>query len=238
MGFHLYEHEFRSSEELPRLLKSLFFKGVRGLLIGSIPGVKWPSGIDWGRFSVVTFDQMDSHPLFHSVGKDVFSMVMNTCDEVAARGYRRIGAALCRHQFRILEDDSREGALLRFQTSLAKRSHAIPPFLGEHNDESGFLEWFRQHRPDAVIAFSVFQYYALKSAGYSIPGDVAFVSLLNDPETDGEVASLSGSDCLVAKTALHLMDSLIRHHQVGMPEFPETVLVQPKFQPGRTLPGC
>jgi len=235
-GFQLHEHAFRSAEELRVLLKMLYARGVQGLILYSQSEIENYAGIDWQRFSVVSTGRWDVHSRFHNVRGDSFSNVATLWNQFKARGYQRIGVALCRHSSPIMDDLEREGAIAALQAKEGRKTKQIPPFLGAHADHDGFLAWYREHRPDGLIGFGDGHYYCLKSAGYSIPRDFAFASI-QGTLLPGEVAAMSDVDVDIGKTLLRMMDSLIRHHEKGVPEQPETLLIRSTFLPGTSLPS-
>ncbi len=234
-GFQLHEHEFRSAEELRILLRMLYARGIQGLILYSLAEIENFAGIEWSRFSVVTSGRWDIRSRFHNVRGDSFSNIETLWNNFKARGYQRIGVAICRHPVPILDDMEREGAVAALQAREPKRTKRIPPFLGDHGDDAGFLAWFAKYRPDGVIGFGDGHYHNLLSAGYSIPRDCGYASI-QGTRLPGKVAATTDVDLLIGRTLLRMMDSLIRHHEKGVPEQPETLLIRPVFEEGASLP--
>jgi len=235
-GFQLLEYSIQSMKELRPLLKMLYARGVHGLILPSFSIIEKLEDIDWSRFSVVTCGRWDMDSLFHNVRDDPFFPVIQLWKELDARGYRRIGMAACRHPTLILDDLEREGAIASLQAREERGPSRVPPFLGLHGDVDGFLAWFAKYRPEAVVGFSDLHYSALKSAGYFVPGDCGYVSL-QTTQLCGEVAGMSDAQALIGKTTMRLMDSLVRHHENGVPQEAETLLVRAVFRSGTSLPS-
>ena len=234
-GFIVQEQVFHDFDELPRLSKMLFARGARGMVINSQEEIE-SSGIDWSRFSVVTCGRWNAPSRFHNVRGDIFSGVTRLWKEMEKNGYEEIGAAPCRHPVPLPDDFEREGAVYAMQARLRKGIRRIPPFLGDHGDWDGFLAWFRKCRPSAVIGFSDIHYEALKGAGCCIPDECAYASM-QGTRFFGEVAGCAETQSTMGKRILRLMDGLIRHHEMGVPEYPETMLVAPDFLSGASLPA-
>lgn len=123
-----------------RIGNRLYAAGVAGIALGlTDQGVAYPweeLGLD--RFSVVACGY---HPLagrVHTVRASAFEPVQRAWKEAIRRGYRRIGAALCRHSKDILDDHIRHAALLEAHESDGVR-RVVPAFLGLHHDYRGFL---------------------------------------------------------------------------------------------------
>jgi LacI family transcriptional regulator len=233
-GFQLEQAAFREPRELRPLLRSLFHRGVRGLVLSSLAELERWTDVDWSRFSIVTCGRWDTVPATHNVREDVFASVTMLARELAERGYRRVGAALCRHTTPLLDDLEREGAWAGWcarQDGLEK----VPPFLGGHRDEAGFVEWARTWRPDAVIGFADSHYFLLKEAGFRVPRDLAYVSL-QATARPGEIASLTDAHPPIGRASLSLLESLIRHNDSGLPVEPQTLLVRTRFAEGASLP--
>lgn len=236
-GFILQEHTIDEGEDIRPLLRMLWHRGVRGLIFSSRSTLERDLSADWSRFCVVTCNRWDSHSVFHSVREDSFGQVRTLWTEVAARGYRRIGFALCRHAGDLLDDLEREAALVLHQQRGARAGHAVvPPYLGAHDDGEAFLRWFRRCKPDCVVGFSAFQHHVLTDSGVRVPEDVAYASI-HPGLVAGGLAGLEDATRPVGRMAARLMDSLVRHREAGRPALPETLLVRTELVPGPSLPA-
>ncbi len=234
-GFLLLQQTIRSPKDLWPTLKTLYARGVYGLIIPSFSHIETNSEVDWSRFSVVSCGRWDTSSRFHNVREDPFSSLLAMWNEVSSRGYKRIGVVACRHPNVIVDDLEREGSIAALQARLTSPAEIVPPFLGGHVDVVGFLAWFEKHRPDVVIGFGEHHYQALINRGISVPRDCAFACL--QAVSSPTVASMSLTHDTLGSMALRLMDSLIRHHETGIPLRPETLMFRAIFQPGTSLPS-
>lgn len=232
-GFQLHLASFTKVAELRHLLRVLFHRGVRGLVMSGAVGLESSPEIDFSPFSIVTCGRWETPPVFHNVREDVFSSVASLVTDLVRRGFRRIGAALCRHDAVVLDDVEREGAWLSFLNRIQK-SQRVPAF--PHQNTAAFLEWFRQWRPDALIGFSDAHYFTLRKAGVRIPRDVAYVSLQATAHP-ALIAGLTDTHPMIGSSSLGLLESLIRHNDAGIPLQQQTLLLRGKIQSGKSLPA-
>lgn len=235
LGFALEEHHLPSSGPLRPLLRTLYHRGVQGLIIPHTLEIESVPKEEWARFCVVSCNRGSVSPVFHTVRASAFDVVVRAVREMVARGYRRIGGAIFRHSPPIMDDIAREAALLWSQQH--HDLEPLPPHLGHHQDRAAFLAWARRTRPDAILAFHVGCLFWLREAGWTVPGRVSFCSLHIEelPATRG-IAGFFTPDVDIGHAAILLMDSLIRHHERGIPHEVRETLLQRPWREGATLP--
>lgn len=235
LGFALEEHELDPGVALRPLLRTLYHRGVQGLVLPHTMDASAVPAEEWGRFCVVSCNRGTVSPVFHTVRASAFDVVVRAMAEMQRRGYRRVGGALFRHEPAILDDANREAAFL-----WAQRLHGfepVEPHLGGHMDREAFLAWVRRTRPDALLAFHVGCLYWLRDAGCKVPGRTSFCCLhLEDVPATRGVAGFFTPDVDIGKAAVLMMDSLIRHHERGMPSEVRETLLQRTWREGETLP--
>lgn len=235
-----YSTEVFSGEEMQRpsgVLRMLYHRGVQGLVILGDPEVSLFEDADaWRPFAVVQCGRYSSLPPVHQVHPDIFGGMRWVCDQVAARGYRRVGFALCTHTPEVWDDEVRLGSVLAFQGRMKGVMAALPPFLGGFDDGKGLLAWVGRERPDAVVGFSLAQYWHLKEAGLRMPGDLAFAALHGRADVFLECCMLCQDTRQVARQSLLWIDSQIRHGERGLPDVALEMTVPSRWHEGRTLP--
>ncbi len=233
-GYEAEHCPFEHPAEIQPLIRQLYHRGVAGVVLSHIrkPDINL-FDYTWDNFSTVALLRTRFMCPYDLVTADAFYSMRECWWRVRERGYRRIGVALCRHLPFMEDDHYREGALAVCQNELSASETAVPPFLGLHGDEAGFLAWFRSHRPDAVIGFTLGHYWLLKSVA-RVPGKVSFVSLhtfTDKPEVSGCVRN----EDLEISMAIDHIDLLIRHRHRGQPAAAREILVRPFWQEGTTL---
>lgn len=233
LGFTLAEEMVQGS--VRPLLRMLYHRGVQGLVIPHCLDVRDVPPEEWARFSVVACNRGSESPRFHTVRSSSFDVVLRALHMMVERGWRRIGAALFRHQPTLLDDAGREAALLWAQQSL--ELEPIPPHLGDHEDRRAFFAWLQRYQPEAILAFHVGCLYWLREAGWRVPQQMAFCALHleNIPATQG-VAGFYTPDVEMGRASILLMDSMIRHNERGIPVEVRETLIHRTWREGETLP--
>jgi len=141
-------------EALQRILLN---RGVEGVVIMPMRGQRDLGRLlEWTDFSVVSVTSSVTAPRFHSVGPDHFGNMLRACDELARRGFSRIGLAISRGW-----DDRvrhRWTGGMAWQNTFGKTT-PVPVYLDESTGPAisgaGFIAWLRKNRPDAVVLESI-----------------------------------------------------------------------------------
>ena len=211
------------------------------LTVRSINGGRLPPGVRtmdlaWDRFSAVALGFTLQTPAVHRVAEDFFASSMLAMEHCIAAGYRRIGLAFTEADDSPRVGDRWIGAYLRQQLRL-EPADRLPPFIfgDPATAETRFRAWYREHRPDAVLATHGTPALAwLERLGVSVPGEIGLATLANDHLELG----YSGSYCNPAKLgglAVEMLVGLMRRGEVGIPTDPHEVLLQGEWVAGRTL---
>ena len=215
----------------------LYNRGVRGVIIPSMPApvedyLRDPA---WERFTIVCCTLGWARFVYNVVTDDVFAATRLAWNEVVSRGYRRIGAAMFRHE-PIAEDDfARHGASLALQELLVPRRSRIPVLVDcDPFDRERFLHWFERHRPEVVISFISRACEWLVAAGYRVPEDVAFACLNVRPQERYTGVLIPDPD--LATTAVDFLIAQIHQNQRGVPRVQQSLMLEPQWREGKTLP--
>jgi len=245
LGYHAERVNLESGdcEELARQLGILHARGVSGLVIGLH---RLPEGwerLDWSRFSVVSLASGVTSSVFHEVRRAHFEDWRRAWKLGLQRGYRRIGAAPFQHLHLPEDDWERIGAVLSMleeQRLTHPEVTVVPPFRGAHDDEAGFLQWYRDHRPDAVIGFHLKIYWWLKDAGLRIPGKVGVVTMhmqtdARDRDDDIPMSGFIWQPALAARAAIDRLDAMLKRSESGIPDLPHVIRVPCLWWEGATI---
>src|SRR5690606_30300396 len=137
-------------------------------------------GMDWLSFPLVR----------HSA----FEYMLFTLKEAWKKGYKRFVVLLASTGSQ-LDDQARIGSLLVFASEV---QHAGGSVHWREADTSGYpdmrkmtldaetVSWIRSCEPDAIIGFPFAWVYPLRQAGFDIPGEVGFASVLSSAYLSGE----------------------------------------------------
>ncbi|HMO51747.1 MAG TPA: LacI family DNA-binding transcriptional regulator [Kiritimatiellia bacterium] len=235
LGYAPTLYELSDATPVGPLYRQLYARATQGVVItGEMDMASFGREFDWGQFSVVQCAiYRNDHP-FHTLRSNIFQSIKHAFMEVRARSYDRIGFALGRHAVVLEDDETRLGAAWALQEMYLPRRQRIPPYMGDFNDRPAFLAWFQMHRPDAVIAFSLDQYWALRESGIRMPEDIGF-ALLHQAEKAPDVSGLTQNMDAIGRQAILLLDQLIRHHEKGPTAMPMHLLVPSTWNEGKTL---
>jgi LacI family transcriptional regulator len=184
----------------------------------------------------VTFGYGLKEPSLHRTAGNMTLGVHLATEQLAVRGYERIGLAITRW----IDDRSEHayaGAMLRFQQT-RPRSQRVPQLLFPTNDPArgadAFVRWMKEHRPDALISFHTPVPGWLKQLGLRIPEDVGFV--VHDwTKAMTEFAGIHHRRDHVASAAVDLLATQLLHHERGVPEVPRQILIPPVWVEGPSV---
>lgn len=156
-------------------------------------------------------------------------------DELTRNGYRKIGAAILRHDPPVEDDFIRFSAALGCLHELGPEHVQIPP-LYRCGIEGGepFKKWLHEYRPDAVLTFHDGIQLNILNAEFRIPDDIAFASLHQDRHAPN--AGLDQNFNIIDYAAVNLMDQLIRSGELAIPKNPLSVMGDSTWHDGSTPP--
>jgi len=100
------------------------------------------------------------------------------------------------------------------------------------------MKWFEKQKPDCVIAGTNSLREWLREIGAQVPSECGFVSLFPAAtrHADEDLARLDSRNERIGEVALSLLDQQIKQHETGIPDDPFTVVIEPGWHEGKTLP--
>lgn len=192
---------------------------------------------DWTGFCVVQCGFGWFRPRTHAVSFDWFQATSLVWREAVKRGYRRIGGCFFSHEPAAEDDLTRIGAALAEQRRFHGDGQEIPPFTGLFRDRDGFARWIREQRPDAVIGFSHGVVWWLRDEGYRVPEDIGFAALnLGRGGVNRPTSGLRHFATRITRAGTEFILMLMEDGEYGIPEEPRTLMVEPTWHEGETLP--
>lgn len=235
-GYNLIEFDLSAYPTSTAASNVLYHRGIPGLILPHMPhGAEVRlSGSEWNRFTVVCSALGWARAPFHVVGPDIFEGTRRLWQETVKRGYRRIGAAMFRHNPVAIDDYTRLGASMVEQAELVPEALRIPILQSDPLDKAAFMTWFEKYRPEVVIGFINRVHEWLTDEGYRVPEDVAFACLNvwpGDPH-----AGLSVQSAQVARAAVDFLIAQMHENQWGVPSVQECLLLESHWVDGPTLP--
>lgn len=215
----------------------LFNRGIRGVMIPAMPAMveSYLRDPAWERFTIVCCTLGWARFVYNVVTDDVFAATRLVWSEVVARGYRKIGAAMFRHDPVAEDDYARHGGSLTQQEALVPKRRRIPILTDcDPLDRKRFMQWFERYRPEVVISFISRAGDWLVDAGYRVPEDVAFACLNVRPQDPYTGVLIPDPD--LATTAVDFLIAQIHQNQRGIPRVQQSLMLEPQWREGRTLP--
>lgn len=233
-GYALEEFIVYKGMSLKRVEKIMKARGLRGILLPPHSNDVDFHQMDWSRFSVMRFGRSIQHPLAHMTSADQVGNMIIAYEEVAKRGYKRIGLAgrpAGEHW------DDFDAGYLKAQGMNSKETR-IPIFCMNGKNPSSqlpeFKEWLDAWEIDAVISATSGVGTMLKAAGYKIGTDIgtATMSVL---DTIIDAGIYQNSDEIGRVAALNLITQ-IQDDDTGVPNLFRKTLVPGVWQDGNSLP--
>lgn len=110
----------------------------------------------------------------------------------------------------------------------------VPAALMDKDHKPGpFREWMKRYKPDGIISGDYLPGH-LRRLGWRVPEDVS-VACPNLASDGGAVSGVWEVPFNSGAAAADLLVSLIHRGERGVPETPQTVLVEGRWMEGKTL---
>lgn len=221
-----------------RFAEILLTRNITGLLVGRLPPGRHTLEMPWDQFSAVALGMTLQDPILNRVAEDAFASACKMIDECSAKGFRRIGLVFS-------EADDSPAVGYRYMSAYlghqAFQSDKIPPleYHGPETFEADFREWFRLHRPEAIIATHAAPVArALDCMGIG-RGTLPVFALINDKPEQG-FAGMHLDAAVLGTLAVEMLVGMLYRGEKGLPSYPHQVLVQSKWvepQPAVSISG-
>lgn len=233
LGFKLEKFSVgRAGISVQRLDSILQSRGIGGVILLPAWGDPDLSNLDWTRFAGIYTDYIIERPRLHTVCSDQHRSLLAALQRLTAAGYRRPGLYLQRHQ------DER----LQFRWSAAFRAFQenhppikpVPPLIVEQFDQAQFTRWFRQHKPDVVLAHNTIAIDWMEASGARLPATHGFVCL-NLHMKSRPSAGLDQQPRLLGARSAELLIAQLQRNETGIPEWPSTTIISARWVDGPTL---
>jgi LacI family transcriptional regulator len=217
---------------VPRLDSVLQSRGIHGVLL--LPAWYEPdlSQLDWKRYAGIYTDYIIERPALHSVSSDHHRAMLAALARLAARGYRRPGLVIHRHNDERLQHRW-SGAFRAFQET-NPAIEAIPPLMTTGLTQDDFTRWFRRAQPDVVIGHGTELMEWMEAAGAVIPQTHGFVTL-NLVMKTRPCAGLDLQPHVLGARAAELLIAQLQRNERGVPEWPTTTMIPARWVDGPSL---
>lgn len=215
-----------------RLSRILHTRGIRGLVLMSIPRARAHVSLNWSYFAAATTSYTILKPNLHRAMPSHYEGMLLALRSLRHHGYERIGFVNLLHS----EDMIKEAWLAAYLAYhfRVQGEIRIPPLLLPEWDLKRMDEWLDKNKIQVVLSNWTTPLTMMKELGYKVPRDIGFASLDCFP---------GGKDCagihqqrdIAAAMTVDLVVEQMESNRLGLPEHPKTVLVDGVWQDGPTL---
>jgi DNA-binding LacI/PurR family transcriptional regulator len=217
-----------------RFSEMLHARGIHGVLIGPLAEGASPPALDWKHFAAVSLSVPLPALTVTTVCNDHYFSSLQAVRECHRRGYRRPGLLLRRiHQARF-QGRWQAGVSVSSQM-LPDLSLAEPLYVDDFTTAAPILRWLKREKPDVIVTPGGLQARDLLTrAGWKIPHDLGIVGL-SCPDFGDPISGIYQNGQLIGATAVDTLISLVERHERGLPEQATTLMIEGKWNEGRTL---
>ena len=215
-----------------RLCHILHARGIRGLILTSIPKARGHVSFDWRHFSPAASGATILKPGLHRASHAYFQAMVLTLRKLKRFGYTRVGYV------NVFEQDDMNSntwmsAFMGYQYRV--RPHdIIPPLLTRDWDQKRLAEWIDRHKIQVVVSNMHQVLDLLGKIGLRVPSDIGFASLDCLPSIDMCAGIDLRRDEVGAKT-VDLVVEQLQNNELGLPPVPKTVNIEGVWCDGVTL---
>ena len=241
-GYRLEEIQWPQGCSAKRMEQILSARGIQGVLIPPHHELLDWGDFDWNKFSVIRFGMSVQNPDSNLVTSDTFRAIVMAIRKIHEHGYQRIGFTV-NGEFNERLGGNYLGGHLTAQKIL-KLQKPLPPLLtflksrsmDELNRQKAALQkWLARHKPEAILTADMEMPIMLRELGYRIPQDIAVAgtTALDIPGVDAGIDQHSEA---IGRIAVEMLVKQINVSERGEPVDPCRILVESRWQDGKTLP--
>ncbi|MBC7365378.1 MAG: LacI family DNA-binding transcriptional regulator [Undibacterium sp.] len=216
-----------------RMSRILCARGIRGLILHSLPAAGGTLKLDWKHFACVTKGLTVVQPHAHRVVSSHYEDMQLVLHRLAARRYRRIGLVLS-ETLSVRVDRAWLAAFL-LQQNETPASDRLPALITRTDDEEAhFIEWFSAFRPEVILFSDQPIPTWVQRLKLNVPADVGLVHL----DWSRDVAPLAGLDSdpeTIGMAATDLLVGQLQANEFGTPKHEKIVAVRGRWVPGGSV---
>jgi LacI family transcriptional regulator len=218
-----------------RLAKVLRARSILGVILGFSRDETAASEFPTEHFCVVGLSTYFSRVEVDRVHLNGFANVKLAFRELRARGYRRPALVVPARNNAVV-GGLWSAAALDEQWQRTEAESCRPLIVGEGKGvRAEFLDWFKTHRPDAILAYKVPVIDFLETVGVAVPGEVGVAYLFGTEKERAGMAGIDGRLDHVGAAAVDLLVQKLGIHSEGRPAYPRDILIAGSWQDGATV---
>jgi LacI family transcriptional regulator len=221
-----------------RLGRQLYHRGIRGVLIERVESQPFLETFPWDRLAAVECNYGYSDFPCHRVGLERYNEVVTAWKKAVETGHRRIGLVLLQER-KSTDRDTRIGAMDYCQQHLFSHLPRLPLTMapGWSAPDAAIKQlrsMIQRQRPDALLLFNGFFVHLCRAINPAILKGTSLINLMLQNQ-QGDESGLLEDPKIVARTSVHLLDSMLRTGQIGRPESRQVILMAKPWVDGNTL---
>ncbi|MDQ8192819.1 LacI family DNA-binding transcriptional regulator [Coraliomargarita sp. SDUM461004] len=230
--FWLHDTEMPSS----RLRQILHYRGILGVIVCPLQGSINKLDFDFEKFASVAIGYTLRDPILDHVAIDYYSVMQKILARlIQNKSFKRIGFTTPASISSRVQDLSLSAYLgQKFQHP----KRLLSPVISENlNLEASFTKWVQSKKPNVIICPTHTSYVACQNAlekmGLSVPRDISIVCA--DCHIDSSVSGILQDLDAEASAVIELLTSRMEHGIFGIPQQPQTIMVNGTWRDGDTL---
>jgi DNA-binding LacI/PurR family transcriptional regulator len=217
-----------------RFSEMLHARGIQGLLLSPLGDGDPTPTLRWEYFASVCLSVPLPSLTVTTVCNDHYFSSLQAVRECHRRGYRRPGVVLRRiHESRF------QG---RWQAGVLAAGHMLPDlklteplYIDDFKAAGPIIRWLKKEKPDVIISpGGPMLNDILTRAGRKIPDDIGTVWLAC-PTLDNPISGIWQNGRMIGALAVDTLISQVERHERGLPEQATTLMVEGKWNEGRTV---
>jgi DNA-binding LacI/PurR family transcriptional regulator len=238
-GYQVEEVLWTETLTARRVEQILRSRGIQGILIPPHrPAPDW-GDFAWHKFSIVRFGLSVPYPDTNLVTPDSFLAMAMAIKRIREYGYKRIGIVIA--ELDIGLGGNFCGGFMSSQFYLHLKP-AIPPLMSNidrylenpQRENRALGQWLGKYQPDAILVSEGQVVKQIRELGYRIPKDVAVAATsVHDMDLDAGIDQRAEA---VGTIAVETLVKQINFNERGEPAEPTRILVESRWQDGKSLP--
>ena len=217
-----------------RFSEMLHARGIQGLLLSPLGDGDPTPTLRWEYFASVCLSVPLPSLTVTTVCNDHYFSSLQAVRECHRRGYRRPGIILRR-----IHENRFQG---RWQAGVLVAGHMLPDlklaeplYIDDFKAAGPIIRWLKKEKPDVIISpGGPMLNDILTRSGRKIPDDIGTVWLAC-PTLDNPISGIWQNGRMIGALAVDTLISQVERHERGLPEQATTLMVEGKWNEGRTL---
>lgn len=236
LGYALDEFWLNEPGMTPaRMTSILRTRGVKGLILCSLPESGGQLTLAWQYFACVTKGLTVAAPAVHRVVSSHYDDMQLAISKVRQRGYERLGFVLGQsHDLRVGRAWLAAFCLHQNEIEPVNR---IPPLIiakAESNPSTVFSKWITSSRPDVIFYAAQPVQDWLAENEWKVPRDIGLVNLDWSPDV-GPITGINSDPETLGFAAVDLLVGQLQAHEYGIPRREKVVEVMGRWVEGKSL---